>query len=322
MSNWITNWLLEAWANLTGLPLPNTMEDKMDYLPISPAGRRYGRFPDNPRHPSRVLRALHAKPGLVLPPTALELCAFKGPTRDQGQEGSCTGQAGAEKIDLDYRQFVDWQDRSIPADKFLASAEFVYLCNLIADGDLGEDAGSSLHQTAMTISQRGACLNVDMPYSDDQYSKAPNATQYQNGLLYRMDAYHFLPDLQAMKSCLAPSPAGPGHSFIFGILVYDSFEGNWKKPGFMPMPNLRKEHIQGGHAQHVIGYDDTIEFPNGSKGALLVQNSWGPDFGIDAPGHKDGGCYWMPYAFVTGSDPANGAFVDDAWINHTGPVWK
>ena len=291
------------------------------YLPISPAGRRYGRFADNPKHPARTLRALRANPAVALPVTALELVPFKGPTRDQGQEGSCTGQAGAEKVDLDYRQFSDWQDRSIDPSKFLSSAEFVYLCNLIADGDLGTDAGSSLHQTAITISQRGSCQNSLMPYSDSQFSTPPDTAQYTSGALYRMEPYHFLPDLLSMKSCLAPSAAGPGHSFIFGILVYDSFEAGWQVPGFMPVPDLRTEQCLGGHAQHAIGYDDTIEFPDGSKGGLLVQNSWGSSWGIDAPGHTDGGSYWMPYAFVTGSDPANGAFVDDAWISHTGAPW-
>jgi C1A family cysteine protease len=251
----------------------------------------------------------------------MELVPFKGPTRDQGQEGSCTGQAGAEKVDLDYRQFSDWPDRSIDPAKFDTSAEFVYLCNLIGDGDLGTDAGSSLHQTAITISQRGACQNSVMLYSDSQFSTPPSAAQYAAAQIYRMEPYHYLPDLQSMKSCLAPSAAGPGHSFIFGINVYDSFEGDWAVPGFMPMPNLSAEQLQGGHAQHVIGYDDTIEFPDGSKGGLLVQNSWGSDWGINAPGHTDGGCYWMPYAFVNLVDPVNGPCASDGWISHTGPAW-
>ena len=299
----------------------------MSYLPLSPAGRRYGAYRDNPLAPARALRALPADPRIVLPATALELCAYKGPTRNQGQEGSCTGQAGAEKVDLDYRQFsAGWPDRNVDPAKFEGSAEFVYLCNLIADGDLGQDAGSTLHQTAITISQKGACSNTSMPYSDSQFSTPPDAAQYANGLLYRMDAYHYLPDLQAMKACLAPSAAGPGHSFIFGISVYDSFEGAWPAPGFMPLPNLQTESLLGGHAQHVIGYDDTIEFPDGSKGGLLVQNSWGgsgvwPE-GVNAPGCTDGGCYWMSYKFVTMVSPDNGPCVSDAWINHTGLPWR
>jgi C1A family cysteine protease len=297
----------------------------MSFLPISPAGRRYGRFHDNPFNPARTLRALRADPSIVIPPSAMELCAYKGPTRDQGQEGSCCGQAGAEKVDLDYRQFSDWPNRSIPTSQYMASASFVYKCDLIADGNLGTDAGSSLHQTAITISQKGAATNTVEPYNDNDYTTAPTAAQYANGILYRMEPYHFLPDLKSMKACLAPSPAGPGHSFIFGINVYDSFEGNWAVPGFMPVPNLATESFLGGHAQHGIGFDDTIKFPDGSLGGLLVQNSWGDSsvwgMGINAPGHTDGGCYWMPYAFVALTDPNNGPCVSDAWISHTGPIW-
>ena len=293
------------------------------FLPVSSVGRRYGRFRDNPFHPARTLRLLRADPAVAPPPTAMELCAFKGPTRDQGNEGSCTGNAGGSKLDLDYRQFSSgWPDRAVPAASFEASAEFVYLCNLVADGDLGTDAGSSMHQTAITLSQRGACTNDAMPYSDSQFSTAPDAAQYAAGLPYRMDAYHFLPDLPSMKACLATSAAGPGHSFIFGISVYSSFEGAWASPGFMPVPDLAREQLLGGHAQHAVGYDDTVEFPDGSKGGLFVQNSWGESWGVDAPGHTDGGCYWMSYDFVNGADPTNGPFVNDAWINHIGAPWK
>ena len=297
----------------------------MSFLPISPKGHRYGRFHDNPLAPSRTLRALRAAPSIVLPATAMGLCAYKGPTRNQGNEGSCCGQAGAAKIDLDYRQFQDWPNRSIPANQFMASASFVYKCDLIADGDLGTDAGSTLHQTAITISQKGAATNAVEPYNDNDYTTPPTAAQYTDGLLYRMEPYHYLPDLQSMKACLAPSAAGPGHSFIFGINVYDSFEGNWETPGFMPVPNLSTESFLGGHAQHVIGFSDLIVFPDGSKGGFFVQNSWGDQSvwaqGINAPGSTDGGCYWLSYKFVSLVDPNNGPCVSDAWMSHTGPIW-
>jgi C1A family cysteine protease len=160
-----------------------------------------------------------------------------------------------------------------------------------------------------------------MPYSDDQYSTPPTDKQYADGLVYKPGAYHSLPDLQTMKSCIAS-----GYSFGFGINVYSSFEGAWAEPGFMPMPDPTTEQLLGGHAQHGMDYDDIIKFPDGSKGGILVQNSWGESdiwpMGISAPGRTDGGCYWMPYAFFTGSDPANGPFVSDAWMVHLGKVWK
>jgi hypothetical protein len=60
-------------------------------------------------------------------------------------------------------------------------------------------------------------------------------------------------------------------------------------------------------------------------GGLFIQNSWGDQSvwpeGINAPGATDGGCYWMPYGFVTLDDPTNGPCTSDAWINHTGAPW-
>ena len=284
----------------------------MDYdLPISPSGRRYGRFHDNPNHPARVRLAYRPAPGLVLPPK-FDVWKYKGPTRDQGQEGSCTGQMGAENIDALYRQFQMYEgDTSIPPGKFMASAEFVYLCNLIADGDLGQDAGSSIHQTYINLDRKGACLNSQMPYHDDQYSKAPSALQYSEAARYRVGAYHYLPTLLAMKSVIAS-----GYSFGAGIDVYESFEGDWSTTGLMPMPNVSKEQLLGGHAQHFMAYDDALKFPGGYVGGLGVQNSWGDSWGVNAPGHGDGGCYWMPYAFV------DAGYLTDAWVAHLGKPWK
>jgi C1A family cysteine protease len=244
-----------------------------------------------------------------------------GVIRNQGKEGSCTGQLKAEVRDLLYRaQFAYENNKSVAAGDFVASAEFAYLCNLIADGDLGQDAGSSIHQTFITLNQKGVCLNSQMPYSDSQYSTPPTEAQYADGLVYKGGAYHFLPDITAMKLCIAS-----GYSFGFGINVYTSFEGTWSQSGFMPVPNLATEQFMGGHAQHAMDYDDTLEFPDGNKGGFLIQNSWGtPDIwpmGISSPGRSDGGCYWMPYAFVAGSDPATGPFVNDAWMIHLGKPW-
>jgi len=89
----------------------------------------------------------------------------------------------------------------------------------------------------------------------------------------------------------------------------------------MPVPDPNTEQLLGGHAQPVFDYDDTLEFPDGNVGGFLIQNSWGSDWGISAPGRNDGGFYWMPYAFVEGSDPKNGPFVNDAWVIHLGPAW-
>lgn len=292
----------------------------MSYLPISPSGRRYGRFPDNPFLPAKKLLALRIDPAIVLPPKA-STSQFMGPIRNQGNEGSCTGQMKAEVRDLLYRAQNQWEsNKTVAATDFESSAEFAYLANLIYDGDLGTDAGSSIHTAFITLNSQGVCLQSQMPYSDSQYSTPPDSDQYASALVYKPGAYHSLPDLQTMKASIAS-----GYSFGFGINVYSSFEGTWPKAGFMPMPDLATEQLLGGHAQHGMDYDDTIQFPDGSLGGIFVQNSWGQSdvwpMGISVSGRTDGGCYWMPYAFFTGSDPANGSFVSDAWMCHLGKAW-
>ena len=286
----------------------------MSFLPLSPAGRRYGLYWQSLSHPARTLTALRVAPSTPLPAKA-STSQWKGPTRNQGQEGSCTGQMGASMRDLLYRKlYLFEKDKTVASDQFQASASFVYKCNLIADGTLGTDAGSSIYQTVCSLNQKGSALESEEPYSDADYSTPPCAAQYAEGLIYKGGAHHFLPDLISMKACIAS-----GYSFGFGIQVYESFEGQWPTPGFMPMPDTKAEQLLGGHAQHVLDYDDTIQFPDGKVGGFLVQNSWGTPgiwaSGINAPGHTDGGCYWMPYEFI------NAGLTNDAEIIHLGPAW-
>lgn len=57
-----------------------------------------------------------------------------------------------------------------------------------------------------------------------------------------------------------------------------------RSDGVMPQP----DHMSGGHAYKFVGYDD-------SKGAFLMQNSWGSGWGM--LGHA-----WMPYRYVSLGD--------------------
>ena len=287
----------------------------MELLPVSPAGRRYGLYRDNPLSPAKILLKLQAPAGIVLPPKA-GTSQWMGKIRNQGNEGSCTGQMGGGIRDLLYRkQFLFEKDRTVAPADFQTAASFVYKCNLIADGDLGQDAGSTIHQTFITLNQKGACLESQEPYSDSDYSVAPTADQYTEALVYKAGSYHSIPDLLSIKACIAS-----GYSVGFGITVYESFEGTWAQPGFMPMPKTNTEQILGGHAQHAMDYDDTLEFPDGNVGGLLIQNSWGGSdiwpMGISAPGRTDGGCYHMPYAFV------NAGLANDIWMIHLSGPWK
>jgi C1A family cysteine protease len=201
----------------------------------------------------------------------------------------------------------------------VTSADFAYRTNLIADGDLGQDDGSTIHQTFVTMNQLGVCLESQEPYSDsDDLSVPPTPAQYAGALVYKGGPYHSLPGLREVKMSIAS-----GYAVGIGINVYESFEGSeFIETGFMPMPKKREQFL-GGHAQLVLDYDDTLKFPDGSKGGVLVQNSWGSEFGTSMPGRSDKGCYWMPYAFFSYLDPSGyGTGVSDCWMMHLGRAWK
>ena len=279
-------------------------------LPVSSGGRRYGRYADNPNSPARKLLTITAPTGLALPPKAAT-SQWMGPIRDQGQEGSCTGQMGAELRDWLYRKlYLFEKDKTVAPVSFQASASFVYKCNLISDGDLGQDNGSSIHQSFITLNQKGAALASQEPYSDHDYSVAPTAAQYADALVYKGGPYHHLPTLVEIKAAIAS-----GYAVGFGMDVFSSFESDQiAQTGFMSMPAASEQNL-GGHAQLALDYDDDVAFPDGSKGGVLVQNSWGSCWGLSAPGRNDRGCYWMPYAYFADH-------VSDAWMMHEGPAWK
>ena len=82
-----------------------------------------------------------------------------------------------------------------------------------------------------------------------------------------------------MKSCLAS-----GFPFIFGIMIYPSFENeNVGKTGNVPLPG-KDEKIIGGHALISAGYDDCRQ-------VFICQNSWGTGFG-------DKGYLYIPYDYM------------------------
>src|SRR5207249_4579290 len=86
-----------------------------------------------------------------------------------------------------------------------------------------------------------------------------------------------------------------GYPVVFGFTVYDSFMSDAvAETGDLPMPDLSREGVQGGHAVLAVGYDDAIK-------KFIVRNSWGVGWG-------SGGHCFMPYDFV-----ANPSYADDLW---------
>ena len=81
---------------------------------------------------------------------------------------------------------------------------------------------------------------------------------------------------------------------MFGFYGFNSFN-RCEHPGEIPYP-CPGEQVQWGHAVMAVGYDDQKKIKNTrscveTKGALLIRNSWGKQWG-------DEGYGWLPYDYV------------------------
>jgi len=130
------------------------------------------------------------------------------------------------------------------------------------------------------------------PYDVDKFTERPSANCYRDALHERALSYRKVPQsLHGLKHALATEQL----PVVFGFVVYASFESDEvKQTGVMPMPKPGEKTL-GGHAVMAVGFDD-------EKQAVLVRNSWGPEWG-------DEGYFWMPYDFITDPDQA-----DDFWV--------
>jgi len=202
---------------------------------------------------------------------------------DQGQLGSCTGNAIGCAI-----QFERLKQKRKP--DFIPSRLFIYYNERDMEGTIKSDSGAQIRDGIKSVAKLGVCPEPEWPYDIKKFTARPPKKCFTHALKYKAVSYQrVIQTLNQMKGCLAS-----GYPFVFGFSVYDSFEGDAvAKTGMVPMP-APKEKLLGGHAVLAVGYDDKQQ-------RFLVRNSWGKSWGL-------GGYFTMPYAYMTDSN-----LCDDLW---------
>ncbi len=231
----------------------------------------------------------------VLPAT-WNLRQWCSPVEDQGELGSCTSNAWAGILEFDELKYP-----VAGRNYFDLSRLFVYYNERLLEGTVHEDAGAYLRDGAKAIAQYGVCPELEWKYIASQFAVKPTSKCYTDALPYRIHSYYSLGASTPSQTLINLKTAiASGQPFVFGFIVYDSFiSDQMAATGIMPMPNLKTESIQGGHAVLAIGYND-------SQQRFLIKNSWGTEWGLPASTYR--GYFTMPYQFIT-----NPKMASDFW---------
>lgn len=226
---------------------------------------------------------------------------------DQQDLGSCTAQAGAG--------LIEFYENKAYGTHIDASRLFLYKVTRNLLGWTG-DTGAYLSTTMAAMTLFGAPPEKYWVYTTARpesvtppavhFNTEPPAfcyafgQNYQSINYYRLDPAGVTPSnlLQRIKTHLAGNMPS-----MFGFTVYSSYKLT-ETEGYFPFP-CPKEKVEGGHAVVAVGYDDAKKIKNPicgkeTSGALLIRNSWGPEWGEKGYG-------WLPYEYVLQGQ------ADDFW---------
>src|SRR5882672_3101009 len=117
-------------------------------------GRGYGWLPDLPDHRDRLYAAVHRIAARL--PRSVDLRPHCSPVEDQGDLGSCTGNALAGAV-----EFLEKKAR-IPLTN--VSRLFIYYNERVIEHSVSEDSGAMIRDGIKTLVKQGVCAESRWPY--------------------------------------------------------------------------------------------------------------------------------------------------------------
>lgn len=188
-----------------------------------------------------------------------------------------------------------------PKKLIQVSRLFEYYATRKIEGSIQEDSGATIRDTIKAGVTYGIADESVWPYDISKFANNPPSTVWTAAATHKVTSYHAITDgdIVTMKAAIAA-----GFLVGYGFEVYDYFMSQeMATKAFLDLP-ASNESLQGGHAQCLVGYDDNKANPFrlGVKGAFLVRNSWGTDWGL-------GGYYWVSADYLK-----NTRLCSDFWV--------
>lgn len=221
----------------------------------------------------------------VAPQSRVDLRNWCTIVEDQGNLGSCTGQAIAGAIEYLNKKSGTVMD---------VSRLFIYYWERDILGTVNYDSGAYIRDGIKSVFKYGAPLERLWPYIINRFTLRPTSSVISDAAKRKVTLYEKVTDFNGCKNALQN-----GYPVTIGFDVYSSFMSSTvSRTGMMPYPNINREQLLGGHAVLLVGYDD-------SQSRFIVRNSWGTRWG-------DRGYFYMPYQVIQ-----NTSMSDDFWIIKT-----
>jgi len=215
-------------------------------------------------------------------PNSVDLRQWCSPIDDQGNLGSCTGNAIAGCI--------EYMDRRYNSKATQVSRLFIYYYERVFEGTVRQDSGAYIRDGIKVTYTNGAPLETLWPYNISKFTVAPPSVAVADAIRRKVTLYESVPDFDTCIGAIAL-----GYPVIIGFDVYSSFESEVvAQTGMMPYPNVKTEQLLGGHCVLLVGY-------NNSTQRFIARNSWGANWGAD-------GYFYMPYEVIQ-----NTSMSSDFW---------
>ena len=212
----------------------------------------------------------------------VDLRQYCSAIEDQGQLGSCTGNAIAGAIEL-----MDKKNGKI----LDVSRLFIYYYERLIEGTVNYDNGAYIRDGIKACYTYGAPTENLWPYNIYKFRTAPTQAAIIDAAKRKITSYQRAADFNQVIDAIAS-----GYPVVIGFNVYSSFDTvNVARTGIMPYPDTNKERLLGGHAVLLVGY-------NKNNNTFIARNSWGTGWG-------DKGYFYMPFQVIQ-----NTSMSSDFWV--------
>jgi Papain family cysteine protease len=216
------------------------------------------------------------RPHLVPGAGDADLRPYASPRHDQGQTGSCVAQSVVKALENLERQEICRARGLLPSQlgpddhKNLSVLALYYLCReQMQPSRVQEDSGTHPFLACDCLRRFGVCTEAEWPFDPSKLRESPSIMAMREAFMHKLSAYYRITETGQDRVQSVLDALRANHPVVYGTDVGD----NWMTYQVGQVLQ-RPETTLGGHATHLVGWDN-------SRGVFIGENSWGTRWGED-----------------------------------------